>query len=331
MEKLSTEKRAAVLRCLVEGASIASTTRMTGTTKPCILKFLKIAGPACANFMDRMMRNLPCKTLQLDEVHGFVGCREKTKATAINEHPGEVWLWTCLCPDTKVIPAWRVGARDDQTAYDFCFDLSRRFKSVSQITSDGLRSYRHAVPAAFPLASFAQLVKIYGVDKDGKEIVVGARKITIQGNPDADLISTSLIERSNLTIRMECRRYTRRTNAFSREMRAHCNNLAVKFTAYNFTRRHQTLGTSPAVKAGIADHILSMEEIVEMIDAYQAAQTNAMYEARFVNLTPIPSEPTGSIPPAVGSHVPWYLDKDSGGPNPPWWNRKPSVKYKFNE
>jgi len=179
------------------------------------------------------------------------------------------------------------------------------------------------VCSVFPDAHFAQLIKIYGTDEEGKEICIGARKCTVQGQPEAALISTSYVERSNLTVRMVNRRFTRKTNAFSKKLEAHCNMLAITFTAYNFTRKHLTLGTTPAVAGGVASRIMRMEEIVEMVDAYAQRKQDEAYEVEFAKLTPLRTEPKSyeSAKPLT----PWYLDKDSGGPNPIY--RKPGVRY----
>jgi IS1 family transposase len=162
MEKLSTKNRAAILRCLIEGNSILSTSRITGAAKNTIIKFLAEAGEACSDYHDKKMRNLPCRILQLDEVWSFVGCKEKAKKHAKGQHPGDVWTWTSICAETKLIPSWRVGDRGGSTAYAFCSELSERFTGKLQITSDGHPAYQWAVSANFKDMDFAQLIKIYG-------------------------------------------------------------------------------------------------------------------------------------------------------------------------
>ena len=325
MEKLTTEKRAAILRCLIEGSSVASTTRITGTCKEAILKLLADAGEACSEYQSEKMVNLPCKLLQMDELHSFVGCHEKNKAGAVNEHPGDVWTWTSLCADTKIIPSWRVGDRSARTAYDYCADLCTRFSGRLQITTDGAAPYKWAILDCFGAVDYAMLVKIYGKDEAGNDAVIGISKRTIKGQPDADKISTSYIERSNLTVRMSNRRYTRRTNAFSKKLENHCHMLAVTFMSYNFCRKHLTLGTAPAVEAGVSDKIMRMEEVVEIIDGYCQRKTNAAFEAAFAaRMTAPRTGPTTHEPVKL---TPWYLDARSGGPNPPAWQRKPGIKY----
>lgn len=327
MEKLSTEKRAAVLRSLVEGNSVASTCRIVGVSKPTVLELLVLAGEACEDYMDRMMVNLPCKFIQMDELHSFVGCKETSKRRAKNQAEGfgDVWTWTSICADTKIIPTWRVGDRSRFTAYDLCDDLSRRFSGKLQISTDGAAPYRQAVVDCFPGADFAQLIKIYGLDHEGKEVCVGATKHTVAGNPDADKISTSYVERSNLTIRMQNRRFTRRTNGYSKIIENHCHMLAVTFCHYNFCRKHQSLGKTPAVAAGIASRTMSMEELVQMIDGFHAAKLEAQFEAAFAaKFTEPRTEPTTHTPVKL---IPWYLAADSGGANPPMHLRKPGIKY----
>ena len=329
MEPLATNKRAAILQCLIEGNSIASTTRMTGAAKNTILALLKVAGEACSAYQDKVMRHLPCKVIQLDEIWSFVGCKEKQKKTAKAEHPGDVWTWTSICADTKLIPSWRVGDRSMATAYAFCADLSERFSGTLQITSDGHPAYQWAVGANFPEVDFAQLVKIYGTDAQGKEVCIGARKEAKLGTPNMDLVSTSYVERSNLTLRMTNRRFTRLTNGFSKKLENHCHMLAVQFMSYNFCRKHMTLKKTPAQAAGIADHQWTMVEVVEMMDAYEQEQQDAAFERAFaLKLTPARKTPRSYEPtPKDQLLTPWYLDKDSGGANPPADQRKPGIQY----
>jgi IS1 family transposase len=275
--------------------------------------------------MDKKMVGLSCKVIQMGEIHSFVGCKEKNKANAVGDPFGDVWTWTSICADTKIMPSWRVGDRSLNTAYDLCDDLSRRFTGKLQITTDGAAPYRQAVLDCFPGADFAQLIKIYGTDAEGKEVCTGARKVTVRGNPNADKISTSYIERSNLTIRMQNRRFTRRTNGYSKKIENHCHMLAVTFTHYNFCRKHQTLGKTPAVAAGIASSTMTMEQIVEMIDAYHAAKLDAQFEAAFAaKFTQPRTEPKTHEPVKL---TPWYLDPNSGGPNPLPTYRRPGIKY----
>jgi IS1 family transposase len=319
MQKLSTEKRAAILRCLIEGNSVLATARITGAAKNTILKFLAEAGEACTAFQSKAFMNLPCDVLQLDEVWSFVGCREKAKKNAKGQHPGDVWTWTSICADTKVIPAWRVGDRSSRTAYDFCADLSRRFSGTVQITSDGHPAYKMATCSTFDLkrTHFAQLIKIYGKDEEGKDVVIRTERVPVFGEPDMDLVSTSYVERSNLTVRMGNRRFTRLTNAFSKKLENHCHMLAVSFMHYNFCRKHTTLKTTPAVAANVADHQWTLEEVVEMIDAHFAAKLEAEFEAAFASrFTPLRTTPK-TYPPTPKDQIPlpWYLDPNGEPPD----------------
>lgn len=328
MNKLSTQTRAAVLRCLIEGNSILATSRITGAAKNTIVKFLVDAGEACSSYQNKHLRALPCRVLQLDEVWSFVGCKEKMKASALDPHPGDVWTWTAICAETKLIPAWRVGDRSSRTAMDFCHDLSRRFSGELQITSDGHPAYKMAVGMNFDLdrTHFAQLVKVYGKDEEGNEIVIRADKVPVFGTPDIDLVSTSYVERSNLTLRMSNRRFTRLTNAFSKKLENHCHMLAVSIMHYNFSRKHATLKTAPAVAAGVTDHVWTMAEIVEMIDAYVAARDRAAFDRAFaLKLTAQRNTPKTYTPtPKDQLPVPWYLDPENGVPPDDYNSEKPN-------
>jgi IS1 family transposase len=313
MEKLASTKRAAVLRCLIEGNSVLSTSRITGVAKN-TAKLLAEAGEACEAYHDERMRNLPCKVLQLDEVWSFVGCKEKSKKTAKREHPGDVWTWTSICADTKLIPSWRVGDRSHSTAYAFCAELSERFAGKVQITSDGHPAYQWAVGANFEDVDFAMLIKIYGKNDEGREVCIGARKEPVLGTPNIDLVSTSYVERHNLTLRMTNRRFTRLTNGFSKRLENHRHNLALCMMSYNFCKRHGTLKTTPAVAAGIANHQWTMDEVVAMIDAYWQAKDEAEFEAAFERkFTPARESFVTEPTPKDEIPLPWYLDPNSRG------------------
>jgi IS1 family transposase len=284
MEKLTTQKRAMVLHCLIEGNSIRATSRLTGVAKGTIIKLLEQAGEACEAYQSEHFRNLPCKVIQLDEIWSFVGCREKNKEGAIGPHPGDVWTWTSLCAETKLIPAWRVDDRSTRACMMFCRDLSERFSGTVQITSDGHAAYSFAVRNTFDEVHFAQLVKSYGFDENGMDTVIRIDKKPVCGEPDMDLVSTSYVERSNLTIRMGNRRFTRLTNAFSKKIENHRHMLAVGFMHYNFCRKHSTIKTTPAQAAGVADHQWTLAEVSEMIEAYFVAKEEAKFEAAFAAL-----------------------------------------------
>jgi IS1 family transposase len=277
MNKLTTESRVRVISCLVEGSSIRSTVRMTGVAKNTVSKLLVEIGAACSEFQDKTMRNLKCKRLQCDEIWSFVGCKQKntTAEKQATKSWGDVWTWTALDAETKLVPCWYVGTRDGWAAYHFIHDLKERLASRVQLTTDGHKAYLEAVEDAFGAdIDFAQLVKIYGSEvgpKSNAEIryspaqCMGARKAVISGMPDHAHISTSFTERQNLSMRMGMRRFTRLTNAFSKKVENHEAAIALYFMYYNFARIHQTLRVTPAMEAGIANHVWSLEEIVGLL------------------------------------------------------------------
>lgn len=272
MNRMDTVRRAQVIRCLIEGCSINSTVRMTGAAKHTVPKLLVELGEACAEYLDQVMRNLPCERIQVDEIWQFVGAKAKN-VTAKNGAVGDVWTWTVIDADTKLIPCWMLGQRDANAARDFMEDLASRLANRIQLTSDGLKVYIQAVKDAFGNEiDYAQLIKVYGVDPQGEKryspaICTSCESRAVTGRPDPAFINTSYIERSNLTIRMMNRRFTRLTNAFSKKLENHGAQIALFMMVYNFHRKHMTLGTTPAVKAGIADHVWTVEEIIGLLEA----------------------------------------------------------------
>jgi IS1 family transposase len=274
MNRLDADRRAQVIRCLVEGNSIRSTVRMVGVAKNTVAKLLVELGAACSEYQGRVMRNLPCQRIQCDEIWAFVGCKQKQVRPEKLEQGicGDVWTWTAIDAETKLIPCWLIGQRDVIAARDFIDDLASRLALRVQLTTDGHKPYLTAVDRAFgEEIDYAQLVKIYGADVEGQKRYspaqcIGTRNQTVIGDPDPEYISTSYVERSNLSIRTGTRRFTRLTNAFSKKVENHAAAVALFFMYYNFGRKHQTLGTTPAVKSGIADHIWSIEEIVGLLD-----------------------------------------------------------------
>jgi IS1 family transposase len=294
---------------LCEGNSIASTVRIVGVAENTVLDLMLAAGEACAAYMDKHMVDLPCTELQLDEIWSFVGCKEKVKKHAKLQHPGDVWTWKGICADTKLIVGWHMGERSNEAAQAFCADLARRINHRVQITSDGLPSYQWAVGCAFRKTGvdYARLVKLYGTDSEGREVCTGTRKEAVIGNPDMDKVSTSYIERANLTLRMHNRRFTRKTNGHSKKLRNHGAMLALGIMAYNFCRPHMTLKKTPAQAAGLSDHVWSMEEIVRMMDSRQQEQEEAAFEAAFTQ---------AHWTPKRRSYVsePTPLDKDGSDP-----------------
>jgi IS1 family transposase len=276
MNKLTTEERSRVVAALVEGNSLRSITRMTGVHRTTILKLLVDLGRACSIFQDQAFRNLNCKRIQVDEIWSFCGAKQRNTTPETRAKGwGDAWTWTAIDPDTKLVPCWYVGSRDAPAAYHFMHDLAGRLANRVQITSDGFLAYSRAVESAFGVeVDYAQLVKIYGEpEKDNTENrryspgqCMGAKRAVFMGKPDYAHISTSNVERQNLTMRMQIRRFTRLTNAFSKKLENHEHAIALHFMHYNFCRIHQTLRVTPAMEAGIADHVWSLEEVVGLLD-----------------------------------------------------------------
>lgn len=273
MNKLTKEERVRVVACLVEGNSLRATVRMTGVHRTTIQKLLVELGAACSAYQDKVFRNLNLKRIQCDEIWSFVGCKEKNATTTHKRQGcGDVWTWTALDAETKLVPCWYVGGRSAGDAYHFMLDLESRLASRVQLTTDGHRAYISAVERTFGSEiDYAQLVKIYGPTPEGGETryspaqCMGARKAVINGNPDHRHISTSFTERANLTMRMSMRRFTRLTNAFSKKLANHEAAIALHFMHYNFCRVHQTLRCTPAMEAKVGDHVWSLEELLELL------------------------------------------------------------------
>ena len=275
MNKLDPKTRKLIIRCLVEGQSIRATARTADVSKNTVSKLLIDAGKACAAYQDNALHDLPCRRIQVDEIWSFIYAKEKNVARAKSAPPeaGDVWTWTAICADTKLVPSWRVGDRSGLTAIEFMDDLRPRLTNRVQLTSDGHKAYIEAVEGAFGGdVDFAQLVKVYGEPKDGEKrysppVCVGARKRRIEGRPDPAHVSTSYAERNNLTMRMSMRRFTRLTNAFSKKIENHAHSVALHFMHYNFCRQHKSLdGISPAMAAGVTDRLWDIDDIVRLID-----------------------------------------------------------------
>lgn len=276
MNKLSLQKRAQIIGLLVEGNSMRSVTRLVGCSINTVTKLLVDAGTACAIYQNEVMRDLPCKRIQCDEIWAFCGMKEKNVP---KEHEGElgygdVYTWTAICADTKLVPSFLIGRRDAEYAYTFMHDLAGRLKNRVQLTTDGHHAYLNAVASNFGSEiDYAMLVKVYGATV-GKEDqrrysppeCTGAEKRRINGNPDIKHVSTSFVERQNLTMRMGMRRFTRLTNAFSKKIDNLEYAVALHFMYYNFGRIHKTLRVTPAMEAGISDHVWSLEEIAKLSD-----------------------------------------------------------------
>jgi IS1 family transposase len=275
MNSLNIKRKATILSLLCEGNSIASTCRITGAAKNTVIKLLVEVGTACDAYQDRVLRNLNCKRIQCDEIWSFVSSKEKnTTPKAKREGAGDVWTWTAIDADSKLIVSWLVGGRDAGYAHDFMQDVAARLASRVQLTVDGHKPYLQAVSSAFGNSiDFAQLIKVYGQPlhreahrkyspAECSGTIIGK---TI-GDPECDHISTSFVERQNLTMRMSMRRFTRLTNAFSKKLANHEAAIALHFMHYNFCRQHKTLRVTPAMEAGISDYIWSMEDVLMMVE-----------------------------------------------------------------
>lgn len=272
MNRMDTARRSQVIRCLIEGNSINSTVRMTGVAKNTVLKLLVEIGAACSRYLDATMRNLHCQRLQADEAWSFCFAKQKNVKPEHFEdggYAGDVWAWVAIDADSKLIPTWRLGQRDSETAREFVHDLASRLANRVQLTTDGLKVYVNAVLDAFGAEiDYSVLHKIYGNTRPdaarySPATCIGCEKKSVIGQPDPEHVSTSYIERQNLTMRMSMRRFTRLTNAFSKKWENHWAAVACWFAFYNFCRVHKSLRTTPAMAAGIADHIWSVRELLE--------------------------------------------------------------------
>jgi IS1 family transposase len=276
MNKLSTSKRAQILNMLCEGSSMRSISRIVDVSINTVTKLLVDAGMACAEYQDQAFRDIECKRIQCDEIWSFCYSKEKN-APEDKEGKfgyGDVYTWTAICADSKLVPSWYVGRRDYQSAKVFIEDLAGRLKHRVQLTTDGHKAYLQAVEDAFGCEiDYAMLIKLYGNEgsfddqrKYSPADCTGSIKEKIQGNPDLKHVSTSYVERQNLTMRMSMRRFTRLTNGFSKKVDNHCYALALYFMYYNFCRIHKTLRCTPAMAAGVTDHLWGIEDIIKIID-----------------------------------------------------------------
>jgi IS1 family transposase len=277
MNKLSLEKRTQIVAMLVERNSINSTCRVTGASKNTVLKLLAEVGEACALYQDRVMTGLTCNKVQCDEIWSFVGMKEKNVPEEVKGAFGfgDVYTWTAIDADTKLVPCWHVGTRGAESAHLFINDLASRMANRIQLTTDGHKMYIEAVEEAFGRdIDYAMLVKQYGSEGMPKETsrryspaeCTGAEKRRISGNPDMKHVSTSYVERANLTMRMNMRRFTRLANAFSKKLENHMAAISLHFMHYNFCRVHKTLRVTPAMEAGLTDHVWNLEEVIMMTE-----------------------------------------------------------------
>lgn len=278
MNRLTNEERSRVLACLAEGNSIRATERMTGITKKAITRLNVELGRACEKFADKVMVNLQCTAIQCDEIWSFCYAKQKNVPAHLRgTGAGDVWTWVAIDPATKLIPAWYVGNRTTMDAYRFLRNLSPRLANRVQVSTDGHRAYALAMKGAFHGApvDYGTVVKIYaepwGEGKYSPGVVTGAKREIVFGAPIREEISTSHAERQNLTMRMQMRRFTRLTNGFSKKLENHRLAVALHFVHYNFVRIHSALRITPAMAAGLTDHVWSLAEIVGLLEAQEVA------------------------------------------------------------
>jgi IS1 family transposase len=274
MNKLPLQTRVQILTMLCEGSSMRSVSRVAGVSINTVTKLLVDAGTACMAFHDERVRNVPSVRVQCDEIWSFAYAKAKNVKFAKSAplDAGDVWTWTGIDADSKLIVTWHVGDRSMNTGTAFMGDLKARLANRVQLTTDGHRAYLGAVAEVDLDADYAMLNKIFATDYEGvgrysPPKCIGAVKNVIMGNPDPDHINTSFAERQNLTMRMSMRRFTRLTNAFSKKFEHHCYALALYFFFYNFCRVHKTLGATPAMASGLCDHVMKMADAVALIDA----------------------------------------------------------------
>ncbi len=249
---------------------------MTGVSRMTVEKLLRDLGHVCAMYQDVALRDLSCKRIQVDEIWSFVYAKQKNVTDKIRQEQGpdvgDIWTWTSLCADTKLVPCWLVGGRDAGYATEFMQDLAGRLASRVQLTSDGNRLYLQAVEDAFGASiDYAMLVKHYGSEPEGQRrynpaVCTGASKMPVSGNPDRKHISTSYIERQNLTMRMSMKRFARLSNGFSKKVENHRHSVALHYFYYNFVRIHSSLRVTPAMSAGVTDKLWSIEDMVGLLD-----------------------------------------------------------------
>jgi len=273
MNRLSKDKQKQIIAALVEGNSIRATSRMTGASKNTITKLLIDVGRECLGYQNRVMKDLPCTNIQCDEIWAF--CYAKAKNVPEDKKDkfgyGDVWTFTAICADTKLVPTWYIGNRDLESATAFMKDLAGRLAKRVQLTTDGHKMYLDAVPTAFGRdIDYSQLIKIYGNNPETEvryspAECSGVRAKEVIGYPDGKKVSTSYVERQNLTMRMNMRRFTRLTNAFSKKIENLGHAVALHFMYYNFCRIHQSLRCTPAMRAKVTDRLWEIEDILDLL------------------------------------------------------------------
>jgi IS1 family transposase len=283
MNKLPAEKRAQIIHLLCEGNSLRATSRLADVAYNSVAKLFVDAARACLDYQDRTLINLKFRRVQLDEIWSFVYAKQKnvSRAKAAPIDAGDVWTWVAIDAETKLVPSWRIGDRSSETAIAFVDDLAKRLANRVQITSDGHKAYLEAIEGAFGAdVDYGMLIKIYGPAPEGQRRYsppecLGAHKERIEGNPDPKHISTSYVERQNLTMRMQMRRFTRLTNAFSKKVENHALSVALHYMHYNFCRIHKSLRITPAMAASVTDRLWSVVDIVSILEQWEVDQITA--------------------------------------------------------
>jgi IS1 family transposase len=275
MNKMTREQRTRILHLLCEGSSVRAVSRLTGSAKNAILKLMADAGKACAAYHDEHVRDLRSKRIQVDEVWSFVYAKEKNVAgaKAAPDGAGDAWTWTALDADSKLLVSYFVGDRDGECAQWFMDGVASRLANRVQLTSDGHRAYLEAVEGSFGAdVDYAQLVKMYGATSESAKgryspaECTGIKKTIVEGKPDPKHISTSYVERSNLTVRMHNWRFTHLTNGFSKKLENHAYSVALFVMYYNFSKIHKTLRVTPAMEAGVSDRVWDVVDIVKLVE-----------------------------------------------------------------
>jgi IS1 family transposase len=275
MNKLSRATRSQILHLLVEGNSMRAVSRISDVSINTVTKLLVDAGQVCSDYQDKALRNLLCHRLQLDEIWAFCYAKQRRVpfAKAAPEEAGDIWTWVAIDAETKLVPSWLVGDRSGDTSIRFVCDLSKRLANRIQITSDGHRAYLEAVEAGFGSdVDYAQLIKLYGevphpAGRYSPAQIQGTKTYCCTGDPDPKHISTSYVERQNLTMRMSMRRFTRLTNAHSKKAENHAHMVSLHFMHYNFCRIHKTLRLTPSMAARVTERLWSVEDIVDLLDS----------------------------------------------------------------
>lgn len=276
MNQLPLKTRVQILHMLLECSSMRAISRITGVSINTITKLLVDAGTACQKYHDETVKKVPSRRVQCDEIWSFVYSKAKNVPVGMEGSAGDVWTWVGMDADTKLIISWLIGSRDADSANIFMNDVANRLSTRVQLTTDGLKAYLEAVDNAFEgMIDYAQLVKLYGADhssnsraekKYSPSEIIGATKTPVFGRPDEKYISTSYIERQNLTMRMHMRRFTRLTNAFSKKMENHSHAVALHFVYYNFVKIHTALRVTPGMEAGLTKKLWDVKDIVTLID-----------------------------------------------------------------